>query len=154
MRKFTKQQVEFICYQIGEWYVQWKNQLVDYENRTHRLGYAKRKYDAGDAYWQNVYPAIFTPENEMRYRRAISFLQKFNQVNNTNFTIDQLLNAYALAHKRADFLTVGPVSVEQVKRTINALPLSKHLTTQDLDYLNKVDASPAVLSCKEIYSSH
>ena len=41
MRKFTKQQVDFICYQIGEWYVQWKNQLVDYENRTHRLGYAK-----------------------------------------------------------------------------------------------------------------
>lgn len=34
MRKFTKQQVDFICYQIGEWYVQWKNQLVDYENRT------------------------------------------------------------------------------------------------------------------------
>ncbi|MGL5716241.1 MAG: hypothetical protein ACRCX2_24700 [Paraclostridium sp.] len=41
MRKFTKQQVDFICYQIGEWYVQWKNQLVNYENRTHRLGYAK-----------------------------------------------------------------------------------------------------------------
>lgn len=41
MRKFTKQQVEFICYQIGEWYVQWKNQLVDYETKTHRLGYAK-----------------------------------------------------------------------------------------------------------------
>lgn len=41
MKKFTKQQVEFICYQIGEWYVKWKNQLVDYENRTHRLGYAK-----------------------------------------------------------------------------------------------------------------
>lgn len=41
MRKFTKQQVDFICYQIGEWYVQWKNQLVDYETRTHRLGQAK-----------------------------------------------------------------------------------------------------------------
>ena len=41
MRKFTKQQVDFICYQIGEWYVQWKNQLVDYENKQHRLGYAK-----------------------------------------------------------------------------------------------------------------
>jgi len=41
MRKFTKQQVEFICYQIGEWYVQWKNQLVDYETKTHRLGFAK-----------------------------------------------------------------------------------------------------------------
>jgi len=41
MRKFTKQQVDFICYQIGEWYVQWTNQLVDYEDRTHRLGQAK-----------------------------------------------------------------------------------------------------------------
>lgn len=41
MRKFTKQQVDFICYQIGEWYVQWKNQLVDYDNKQHRLGYAK-----------------------------------------------------------------------------------------------------------------
>jgi hypothetical protein len=41
MRKFTKQQVDFICYQIGEWYVQWKNQLVDYDAKTHRLGYAK-----------------------------------------------------------------------------------------------------------------
>ena len=41
MRKFTKQQVEFICYQIGEWYVQWKNQLIDYDAKTHRLGYAK-----------------------------------------------------------------------------------------------------------------
>lgn len=41
MRKFTKQQVDFICYQIGEWYVQWKNQLVDYEAKTHRLGQAK-----------------------------------------------------------------------------------------------------------------
>ena len=43
MKKFTKQQVDFICYQIGEWYVQWKNQLVDYETRTHRLGFAKEE---------------------------------------------------------------------------------------------------------------
>jgi hypothetical protein len=41
MRKFTKQQVDFICYQIGEWYMQWRDQLVDYETRTHRLGVAK-----------------------------------------------------------------------------------------------------------------
>lgn len=41
MKKFTKQQVDFICYQIGEWYVQWKDQLVDYDNKQHRLGYAK-----------------------------------------------------------------------------------------------------------------
>lgn len=41
MRKFTKQQVDFICYQIGEWYLEWKNHLVDYDNKQHRLGYAK-----------------------------------------------------------------------------------------------------------------
>ena len=41
MRKFTKQQVDFICYQIGEWYVQWKDQLIDYETKTHWLGQAK-----------------------------------------------------------------------------------------------------------------
>jgi hypothetical protein len=46
MRKFTKQQVDFICYEIGEWYVQWKNQLVDYETRTHRLGFAKEELKA------------------------------------------------------------------------------------------------------------
>lgn len=46
MKKFTKQQVDFICDQIGEWYVQWKNQLVDYETRTHRLGFAKEELKA------------------------------------------------------------------------------------------------------------
>jgi hypothetical protein len=39
--KFTKQQVDFICYQIGDWYMQWRDQLVDYKTRTHRLGAAK-----------------------------------------------------------------------------------------------------------------
>ena len=41
MKKFTKQQVDFICDQIGDWYMQWRDQLVDYETRTHRLGAAK-----------------------------------------------------------------------------------------------------------------
>lgn len=55
MRKFTKQQVDFICYQIGEWYVQWKNQLVDYETRTHRLGFAKedlKRIICGEEYYE------------------------------------------------------------------------------------------------------
>lgn len=29
-----------ICYIIGDWYLKWKNQLVDYDSRTHRFGYA------------------------------------------------------------------------------------------------------------------
>ncbi|HNQ68367.1 MAG TPA: hypothetical protein PKN32_08305 [Bacteroidales bacterium] len=31
MKKFTKQQVDFIFYQIEEWYLDWKKYLVDYD---------------------------------------------------------------------------------------------------------------------------
>lgn len=41
--KFTQQQIDFICYTIGDWYLTWKPILVDYENKTHRLGYAKER---------------------------------------------------------------------------------------------------------------
>ena len=40
-KKFTKEQMDWICYQIGEWYLDWKPKLIDYDARTHRLGYAK-----------------------------------------------------------------------------------------------------------------
>lgn len=55
MRKFTKQQVDYICYQIGEWYLEWKNQLVDYDNKQHRLGYAKellKEKICGEEYYE------------------------------------------------------------------------------------------------------
>ena len=38
---FTQEQKDWICYQIGEWYIEWKQKLVNYEDRTHRLGVAK-----------------------------------------------------------------------------------------------------------------
>lgn len=41
--QFTQEQKDFICYQIGEWYLNWKHSLIDWENKTHRLGYAKEK---------------------------------------------------------------------------------------------------------------
>lgn len=97
---------------------------------------AKTKFDQGDAYWQNVFYAIFTPDNEARYKRVVEFTQKFNQKNQTTYSIDQMINAYALAHKRADFLAVGPITVEQLRRTVGALKLSRTLTEKDLDYLH------------------
>ena len=100
---------------------------------------AKIKHDTGDAYWQNVYLAIFTPQNDLRYQRAVDFLQMFNKTNGTQYSLDQLLNAYALAHKRMDFLTVGPITVDQVRRTVNSLFLSKRLTEGDLEYLYNVN---------------
>jgi hypothetical protein len=48
--------------------------------------------------------------------------------------------AYALAHPRMDFLTVGPITIDQVRRTANSLRLSKTLNAFDLEYLHKVSA--------------
>lgn len=97
---------------------------------------AYAKYRAGDPYWKNVYPAIFTRENKARWHRAVRFLARFNEKNRTAYSIDQLLNAYVLAHPRTDMLAVGPITVAQVRRTVEALKLAKRLSPEDLDYLH------------------
>ncbi len=97
---------------------------------------ARAKHEAGDPYWRNVYPAIFTPANEARWHRAVGFLEAFNRKHGTAYTLDQLLNAYVLAHPRTDLLAIGPITVEQVRRTVESLKLSKFLTPADLDYLH------------------
>jgi len=97
--------------------------------------HAQKLHDAGDAYWQNVYPSIFTPENEARWRRLVQFTSTYNAAHNTNYTYDQMLNAYVLAHPRTDLLAIGAITVEQVQRTVGALALSKKLTAADLEYL-------------------
>lgn len=40
---FTSQQEDFICFQIGEWYLKWKHGLVNFKEGTHRLGFAKEE---------------------------------------------------------------------------------------------------------------
>lgn len=96
---------------------------------------AKEKFDRGDAYWQNVFKAIFTDANKARYDRVVKFTEEFNKNHNSNYSVDQMVNAYALAHTRTDFLTVGPITVEQLRRTVGSLKLSHMLTSEDLDYL-------------------
>lgn len=96
---------------------------------------AKIKYESGDAYWQNVYLSIFTKENEQRYHRAEEFLENFNREHKSDYTIDQLINAYALAHARTDFLTIGPRNIEQLRRSVGSLKLSRMLKEKDLEYL-------------------
>lgn len=39
--KFTDEQRDHICFMIGEWYISWKNRLINWEDKTHRLGHAK-----------------------------------------------------------------------------------------------------------------
>ena len=39
--EFTQEQKDWICWQIGEWYIYWKDRLINYEDKTHKLGHAK-----------------------------------------------------------------------------------------------------------------
>jgi len=96
---------------------------------------AKEKHDQGDPYWQNVYPAVFTEANQARYDRVVIFTHEFNRINGTAYTLDQMINAYALAHPRCDFLAVGPINEEQLRRTVESLELAKKLTPRNLEYL-------------------
>lgn len=96
---------------------------------------AKEKFEQGDPYWQNVYHSLFTSANEARWYRVVDFTKKFNTKNKTSYTVDQMMNAYVLAHPRTDFLAIGPINKEQTRRTVKSLQLSKMLTTNDLEYL-------------------
>lgn len=96
---------------------------------------AYKEFTDGDRYWGHVYPAIFHPDNEQRFIRVQKFTTMYNAKHNTNWTIDQMVNAWALAHPRIDHLIIGPRSVEALRRTVDVLNLYKSLTMEDLDYL-------------------
>lgn len=39
--QFTREQQDWICGQIGEWYLEWKDKIVDCQGACHNLGIAK-----------------------------------------------------------------------------------------------------------------
>jgi aryl-alcohol dehydrogenase-like predicted oxidoreductase len=110
---------------------------------------AKAKFEQGDAYWRNVYPSVFTAENEIRYHRVDELTRAYNFAHGTGYTIDQMINAYALAHPRTDLLAVGAITVEQVRRTVGALALSKKLHPGFLEYLYRGTAHAEVTTLLE-----
>jgi aryl-alcohol dehydrogenase-like predicted oxidoreductase len=91
--------------------------------------------EGGDRYWSNAYAAIFHDANKKRFERALRFTEKFNAAHGTHYTVDQTLNAYVLAHSRVDLLAIGPLTVQQLRQSVEALQFSKQLTQADLDYL-------------------
>lgn len=44
--EFTKEQENWMCDMVGDWYLYWKPRLIDYETKTHKLGYAKEMLKA------------------------------------------------------------------------------------------------------------
>lgn len=55
-RPFTQQQVDFICYQIGEWYLEWKGKIAN--GKEHHLGRAKEELK------MMICPEYYELENE------------------------------------------------------------------------------------------
>lgn len=89
-------------------------------------------YQKSDPYWQNVFNAIFTADNDARYQRLVDATGQFGG----NYTVDQIANAYALAHLRMDFLTIGALNATEVARAVSALNvLSKILTPSLLQHI-------------------
>ena len=80
-----------------------------------------------DRYWGNVYEAVFTKENEERFYRVHKISQTF-RLNNKQYTIDQWLNAYVLAHPRTDLLAVGPLTKQHIDRTSDSFELARALS--------------------------
>ncbi len=89
-----------------------------------------------DRYWGHVYDALFHDANAARYARAVEFTARFNASHHTRYTLDQVLNAYVLAHPRTDFLIIGPRTIADLHRTVEALALARHLTPADLAFLH------------------
>jgi aryl-alcohol dehydrogenase-like predicted oxidoreductase len=91
---------------------------------------------AKERYWGHVHDAVFTPANAARYRHAEAFLKRFNARHRSAYTLDQLVDAYALAHPRSEFVVIGPRTLEQLRRTVASLTLARLLTRADLDALH------------------
>ena len=89
-----------------------------------------------DRYWGNVYEAVFTSDNEQRFYKVHKISQEF-RLNNKQYTIDQWLNAYVLAHPRTDLLAVGPIKKQHIDRTADAFKLARALRKRPdiLDWL-------------------
>lgn len=98
--------------------------------------------ESHDRYWGHVHDALFHPANAQRYANAVAFTKRFNAAHHTTYTLDQVLDAYVLAHPRTDFMIIGPRTVPDLRRTVEAMELAKHLTPADLAFLHDGPQKP------------
>jgi hypothetical protein len=78
---FTTQQIDHICYQIGEWYLQWERKMwVDGKPNQHWLGVAKEQLKTlicGDEYTDNsdkLKSHVEKLEDTIRFLENVSFV--------------------------------------------------------------------------------
>lgn len=104
--RFTPEQVDYICYQIGDWYLKWKANIT---TGQHRLGIAKEELKSmicGNEYHEHVDD---TPLKES----IIKYLDE--QIEDA-----EILKVQASGHNRENIL--GCLNaLEDVKEFINSL---------------------------------
>lgn len=89
-----------------------------------------------DPYWGNVVNAIFTEANTKRFLRLQQFTAVWNAKHQTSASLDQLALAYVLAHARMQFSTIGPITVDELKRCVQSLQIAETLSSSDLAWLH------------------
>ena len=94
MREFTYLQVDHICFQIGEWYLKWKDNMVNKEyvnfdksfHCSHNLGRAKEELKmmiCGDKDISELEDERFSDCDD-RYQESLSVLGGAEDVNTNN----------------------------------------------------------------------
>jgi len=105
-----------------------------------------------DRFWGNVSEAIFTEANKERFERVYAASTYF-KLNGEDFTVDQWVNAWVLAHPRTDLLAIGPIEEDQLNRTVDSLKLADSLK-QRHDILHWIFQGTTDLAGKNIVKSY
>jgi hypothetical protein len=106
---FTYEQIDFICYQIGEWYCEWKNNITTGDGHGHRLGYAKELLKArlcGDGSIEVEYKScvINLYDNDNHWRYTVTY----SPVN-------------AIIHRSMDRWELKDEAIEHAKKFIDSI---------------------------------
>jgi len=77
--KFSQDQIDWICYQIGDWYMEWRNKITTGDGHVHRLGIAKKQLKTwlcGDGSEEFEYKsfAILVYDYPVKYTFKIAYL--------------------------------------------------------------------------------
>lgn len=120
----TGVQIDHICYQIGEWYLQWRDKIANFDDKTHNLGFAKEQLKemiCGNEYCDNSEKLKTEVE---KLQEIIHFLENVSMILGiTHGALSEILKSpdSELRDKLADLFQrlgkdIGKLYYEQPKR--------------------------------------
>lgn len=105
--EFTPKQIDWICYQIGDWYLDWKHRIVC-DGGGHRLGVAKellKEKICGDGSieeYYRLYRINFYQDNDTQWRFKITHPELGFQLENRMNRYENCAEAFKQATKAID----------------------------------------------------